>query len=118
MASQSADGMIGIGGRWWLFPGARIDTDSWELEWRGDGMLCLHEDTGNVVEGTEMSDGKAKQLSREMQLADVLELAAATLRSGEGWEEGTAGDVLREILHVYREHAKKALGLALLSEKF
>jgi hypothetical protein len=49
----------------------------------------------------------------ELQLAGVLELAAAKLRSGQGWDEGTTGDVFREILHVYPEHAKKALGLAL-----
>lgn len=61
---------------------------------------------------------ETEQLFREVQLADVLELAAARLRSGEGWEEGTTGDVLREILHAYPEHVKKALGLALLSGKF
>jgi len=55
MAWQDTEGMIWIGGRWWWFPGARIDTDS-EFEWRGDGMLCLHEDTGNVVEGIEVND--------------------------------------------------------------
>jgi len=30
----------------------------------------------------------------------VLELAAAKLRSGEGWDEGTTRDVLNEIEHV------------------
>jgi hypothetical protein len=40
-------------------------------------------------------------LFRELQLADVLELAAARLRSGLGWDEGTTSDVLGEILHVY-----------------
>jgi hypothetical protein len=33
-------------------------------------------------------------------------------------DEGTTGDVLREILHVYPEHVKKALGLALMPGKF
>ncbi len=37
---------------------------------------------------------------REMLLADVLEAAAARLRSGEGWEEATTKDVLNEIEHV------------------
>jgi len=47
-----------------------------------------------------------------------LELAAAKLRSGEGYDEGTTGDVFREALNVYREHLKRALGMALLSGKF
>jgi hypothetical protein len=34
-----------------------------------------------------------------MFLADVLEAAAAKLRSGEGWEEATTTDVLNEIEH-------------------
>ena len=117
MAQQGKDGMIGIGGRWWRFPGARIDTASWELEWRSDGKLYLNDEPGKIVEGTEVSDGKTEQLFQEVRLADVLELAAAKLRSGEGWDEGTTGDVLREIWHVFPEHAKKALGLALLSGK-
>lgn len=48
----------------------------------------------------------------------MLELAAARLRSGGGWDEGTTCDVLREILHLYPAHVKKALALALLSGKF
>jgi hypothetical protein len=40
------------------------------------------------------------------------------LRTGQGWDENTASDLLGEILHTYREHVEKALGLALLSEKF
>jgi hypothetical protein len=63
-------------------------------------------------------NGETDQLFREVQLAGVLELAAAKLRSGEGWDEGTTGDVLREILHVYPKHVKKALALALLTGKF
>lgn len=38
-------------------------------------------------------------------MADVLDLAASKLRSGEGWDEGTTGDVLREVLHAYPNHA-------------
>jgi hypothetical protein len=48
----------------------------------------------------------------------VLELATARLRSGQGWDEVTTGDLLREILRVYPAHVKKALALALLSGKF
>jgi len=91
--------MISIGGRWWCFPGALIETDSWEVEWRGDGRLYLHDDVGNVVEGHELSEAEVEQLSREMLLADVLEAAAAKLRSGEGWEGATTKDVLNEIEH-------------------
>ena len=53
-----------------------------------------------------------------MRLAGALELAAARFRSGQGWDEGTTGDVLREILYDYPEHVKKALGMALLPGKF
>ena len=113
---QMKDVMISIGARSWSFPGARIDTDSWEAEWRdGNGKVYLHDGGGNVVEGTELSESEVEQMSREMLLADVLELAAAKLRSGEGWDEGTTADVLNEILHVFPGHAKKALALALLA---
>jgi len=118
MAQQDTDGMISISGRWWSFPGAQIDGDSWEGEWRSDGQLRLRDSIGNVVEGRELSEAEVEQLARETLLADVLELAATKMRSGEGWEEGTTGDVLREILHVFPGHVKKALGLALLSGKF
>jgi len=64
MAQQGKDGMIGIGGRWWRFPGARIDTDSWEVEWRTDGKLYLHDEAGKIVEGTEVSDVMPPRLSR------------------------------------------------------
>jgi hypothetical protein len=99
MAQQDTDGMIGIGGRWWRFQGAQIETDSWEVEWRGDGKLYLHDGVGNLVEGTELSEAEVEQLTREMLLADVLEAAAAKLRSGEGWEDATTKDVLNEIAH-------------------
>ena len=115
MESQNTDGMISISGRWWSFPGAQIDGDSWEVEWRSDGRLNLHDDTGNVVEGRELSEAEIEQMFRETLLSDVLELAAAKLRSGEGWDEGTTGDVLGEILHAYPKHVKKALALALLA---
>ena len=99
MESQNTDGMISIGGRWWSFPGAQIDGDSWEVECRGDGKLYLHDAAGKVVEGRELSEAEVEQLFREMLLADVLVAAAAKLRSGEGWEEATTTDVLNEIEH-------------------
>ena len=36
---------------------------------------------------------------RELELAGVLELVAAKLRSGQGLDKSTKGDVLREVLH-------------------
>ena len=63
-------------------------------------------------------NGTSEQVSRELQLAGVLELAAARLRSGRGWDEGTTSDLLGEILHVYPAHVKRALALALLAGKF
>jgi len=98
MAQQDIYGMIGISGRWWSFPGAQIDADS-EFEWRDD-KVYLHDSIGNVVEGRELSEAEVEQMSREMLLADVLELAAAKLRSGGGWNETTTKDVLNEIEHV------------------
>jgi len=91
--------MISIGGRWWSFPGAQIDGYSWEGEWRSDGKVYLRDDAGNTVEGIELTDAEMEQLTREMLLADVLEAAAAKLRSGEGWEDATTTDVLNEIEH-------------------
>ena len=86
---QNTDGMISISGRWWSFPGAQIDGVPWEGEWRsGDGKLYLHDGVGNVVEGRELSEAEIEQMFRETLLSDVLELSAAKLRSGEGWEEG------------------------------
>jgi len=99
MESQNTDGMISISGRWWSFPGAQIETDSWEVECRGYGKLYLHDGVGNVVKGRELSEAEIEQMFREMLLADVLEAAAAKLRSGEGWEDATTKDVLNEIEH-------------------
>jgi hypothetical protein len=82
---------------WWWFPGSRIGADS-EFEWR-DYRLYLLEADGSAVEGRELSEAEMEQLSRETLLADVLELAAARLRSGEGWYKATTIDVLNEIEH-------------------
>ena len=88
----------------------------------GYTLPSITEETGITTEDAEAVhvawfNGTSEQVHRELRLAGVLELAAARLRSGQGWNEGTTGDVLREILHVYPAHVKKALGLALLSEK-
>jgi len=99
MATQDTDVIISIDGRSWRFPGAHIDGDSWEGESRSDGTMRLYDSIGNVVEGTELSEAEIEQMFREMLLADVLEAAAAKLRSGEGWEDATTTDVLNEIEH-------------------
>lgn len=59
----------------------------------------ITEETGITTEDAEAVhvawfNGRSEQVSRELQLAGVLELAAARLRSGQGWDEGTTGDVL------------------------
>lgn len=83
----------------------------------------ITEETGITTEDAEAVHvawftGTSQQVSRELHLAGVLELAATKLRNGHGWDEGTASDVLGEILHVYPAHVKKALAIALLSGKF
>jgi len=85
-------------------------------------FAAITEETGITTEDAEAVhvawfNGTSEQVSRELQLAGVLELVAARLRSGRGWEEGTTSDVLGEILHVCPEQAKKAFGLALMAGK-
>lgn len=82
----------------------------------------ITEQTGITIEDAEAVHvawfrGTTEQLIRELRLADVLELAAAKLRSGDGWHESTTVDVFNEILYVYPAHVKKALAMALLSGK-
>src|SRR5215472_8124589 len=72
----------------------------------GSTFASITEQTGITTEDVEAVHiawfkGTTEQLFRELQLADVLELAAAKLRSGMGLDEGTTSDILREILHVY-----------------
>lgn len=45
--------------------------------------------------------GETERLFRAVALADVLELSAKALRSGQGLIGDTAGDVVREIWHCY-----------------
>jgi hypothetical protein len=71
MASQNSDGMISIGGRSWRFPGAQIETDSWEMEWRSDGKLFLHDGAGNVVEGVEVDNPELDALAERHGLRET-----------------------------------------------
>ena len=104
-----------------------LSTDTFdkalELLELGYTFPSITEETGITIEDAEAVhvawfSGTSEQVSRELQLAGVLELAATKLRAGNGWDEGTTGDVFREILHAYPTHVKKALAMALLSGKF
>lgn len=103
-----------------------LTTDTFEkaldLLESGCTFRSITEETGITTEDAEAVHiawfkGASEQVHRELQLAGVLELAAAKLRSGQSWDEGTTGDVFREVLHVYPAHVKKALALALLAGK-
>src|ERR1700739_420841 len=104
-----------------------LTTDTFEkildLLELGYTFPSITEDTGITTEEAEAVhvawfNGTLEKVSRELQLAGVLELAAARLRSGLGWDEGTTSDLLGEILHAYPAHVKKALAMALLSGRF
>jgi len=89
----------------------------------GYTFASITEETGITLEDVEAVHvawfrGTTEQLFRELELAGVLEIAAAKLRSGQGWDEGTTGDVLRDVSHVYSEHVKRALAMALLAGEF
>src|ERR1700728_1502936 len=82
----------------------------------GYTFASITEETGITLEDVEAVHvawfrGTTEQLFRELELAGMLELAAARLRSGQGWDEGTTSDVLREIFYVLPAHVKKALAL-------
>ena len=103
----------------------KTDTAKKALELLDEGytFASITEETGIMTEDVEAIHvawfkGNTEQLFRELQLADVLELAARKLRSGQGWDEGTTGDVFREVLHTFPAPVKKALAMALLSGKF
>jgi hypothetical protein len=94
-----------------------LSTDTFEkaleLLELGYTFPSITEATGITTEDAEALHvawfkGTTEQLFREVELAGLLELAAGRLRSGSGWDEGTTGDLLREILHVYPAHLKKA----------
>ena len=63
----------------------------------GYTFASITSETGITLEDVEAVHvawftGTTEQLFRELQLAGVLELVAAKLRSGRGWDEGTTGD--------------------------
>lgn len=89
----------------------------------GYTFASITEQTGITTEDAEAVhvawfNGTSEQVSCELQLAGVLEVATTKLRTGQGWDEGTTSDVLGEFLRVYPAHGKKALAMALLSGKF
>ncbi len=115
-AMQDTDAMIGIGGRWWRFPGARIDTDSWEVEWRSDGKQYLHDEAGKVVEGIEVDKPQdvagvlaipspQERTRREIMLTRLMLVAIDLVLSGERLGLETARDLIREVRHAYPELA-------------
>jgi hypothetical protein len=121
MEQQDTDGMmISIGDRSWRFPGAGIDTDSWEVEWRGDGKLFLHDSVGNVFEGTEVDNPEVlavvllpspqERRRREIMLARVLLLAVDQVLAGEGLGLETVRDLSRELRHAFPELVDESVG--------
>ena len=95
-----------------------LTTDTFEkaldLLELGYTFPSITEETGITTEDAEAVHiawfkGTSEQVSRELQLAGVLEAAATRLRAGQGWQESTTVDVLNEILRVYPSHVKKAL---------
>jgi hypothetical protein len=90
-----------------------LTTDTFEkaLDLLDSGYTfpSITEETGITTEDAEAVhvvwfNGTSEEVSRELQLAGVLEAAATKLRTGQGWDEGTTGDVLGEIWHVFPRH--------------
>lgn len=113
MAQQDTDAMIGVSGRWWKFPGAEIETDSWEVEWR-DGKMHLHDDDGNVIEGVEVNNPEdiagvlavpspEERRRREILLARLMLVAIDIVLAGDPLGLETARDLVREVEHAYPE---------------
>jgi hypothetical protein len=108
------DAMISIGCQWWRFPGAQIDTDSWEGEFRSDGKMLLHDETGAVTEGIEVDEQEdisgvlaiplpEERRRRQTALARVLLVAVDMTLAGEPLRLETARDLVREVRHCYPE---------------
>ena len=128
LVGETAGCSLGTAPRWFKAQRGNMLTtatleESLRLLDEGSTFASITEQTGITTEDAEAVHvawfkGTTEQLFREVRLAGVLEAAAASLRSGQGRDEGTTGDVLREILHVYSAHAKKMLVLTLMSGKF
>jgi hypothetical protein len=109
------DAMISIGARSWSFPGAQIDTDSWEVEWHSDGKVYLHDDTGAVIEGTEVDEPEdssevlvlspAERRRREILLARLMLVAIDIVLGGDLLGLETGRDLLKEVEHTFPELA-------------
>jgi|SRR5271167_1611364 len=118
---RDTNAIISISGRWWSFPGAQLDGDSWEGEWRGDGTVCLHDDAGNTVEGTEVGNPEvlavvslpsaAERRRREIMLARVMLVAIDVVLAGDPLGLETARDLSRELRHAYPELVDESVGL-------
>jgi hypothetical protein len=113
MPQLETEVIMEISGRWWSFPGAQIDGDSWEGEWCGDGEVYLHDSIGNMVEGTEVDNPEvlavvplpsaAEQRRREVMLARVMLVAIDIVLAGDPLRLETARDLLRELRHAHPE---------------
>jgi hypothetical protein len=120
MAQQETDAMIGLRGRSWCFPGAQIDGDSWEAEWRCDGRLFLHDGVGNVVEGIELDNPEvlavaplptpAERRLRELLLARLMLVMVDIVLAGDPLGLETARDLSRELRHTYPELVDDSVG--------
>jgi hypothetical protein len=87
-----------------------LTTDTFEkaldLLELGYTFPLITEETGITTEDAEAVhvawfNGASEQVSRELQLAGVLEAAAARLRTGQGWDESATADVLNDVLKTY-----------------
>ena len=116
------DAMIWIGGRCWRFPGARIDTGSWETEWRNDGKMLLHDDTGAVIEGIEVPEPEdisellatptpEERRLREVNLARLMLVIVDIILAGDPLGLETARDLVREVRHACPELVDESVGV-------
>jgi hypothetical protein len=116
------DAMIWIGGRCWRFPGARIDTGSWETEWRNNGKMLLHDDTGAMIEGIEVDEPEdisgvlatptpEERRLREVNLARLMLVMVDIVLAGDPLGLETARDLIREVEHTYPELVDESVGL-------
>jgi hypothetical protein len=99
----------------WLFT---LPPETGDVSWSCLLHWKLLQRIVNVETATRICTGFVFATSKSgTPTATAFSLTAGP-RTGQGWNEGTTGDVLGEVLHVYPAHVKKALGMALLSGKF